>query len=502
VYVLWCVGMIGASSSVQRVIIAAVSGFVVALAACTKSGAPNAAPVAGMAAVLAPNPPALPISDGGAAGKPAAASGGTGGSAPMNPQVGRASTGSGTLPCDVADVLKRRCQSCHAAMPVAGVPMALVTSEDLSTPAVHRPDLSVAQYAALRVHDAKSPMPPDKPLPSDELALLDAWFQRGAPRGTDLSCAAAPNQEDGGVKQPAGPPPDSTCYTLKAHGKPMAGDTSPWVVSNQHYACFYFDAPWPDGAQGVYFAPVFDGNPSQVHHFLLYLDQNGNQANGYVETCTGLHASGPTMVAGWAPGSDNNALPPDVGLDLSPPNHKLLLEIHFFHDGVSAPTPTTSGIQVCTSNKTLTNTATISLLGTEAIALPAHAKASVSGNCNPQYNGEIHVLRSWPHMHQMGTGMQTVVHRADGSMQTLGPWPFDFNAQVSYSTPLILKPGDHLTTTCDYENTSDAVVATGTDTKSEMCFNFVTAYPAGALMSKNILGGSTSATSSATACLQ
>jgi hypothetical protein len=105
-------------------------------------------------------------------------------------------------------------------------------------------------------------------------------------------------------------------------------------------------------------------------------------------------------------------------------------------------------------------------------------------------------------MHQLGTGMKTIVIRADGSMQTLGPWPFDFNSQVSYSTPLVLKPGDHLTTTCDYENTTDAVVTTGTSTTSEMCFNFVTAYPAGALASKNFLGASTSATSSATACLQ
>ena len=47
-----------------------------------------------------------------------------------------------------------------------------------------------------------------------------------------------------------------------------------------------------------------------------------------------------------------------------------------------------------------------------------------------------------------------------------------------------------------------ATVGTGTASEAEMCFNFVTAYPAGALASKNFLGGSSSATSSATACLQ
>ncbi|HEX6244140.1 MAG TPA: hypothetical protein VFZ61_24660 [Polyangiales bacterium] len=411
--------------------------------------------------------------------------------------AGRASSGSGLLPCDVADVLKRRCQSCHASSPVAGVPMALVTREDLLAPAVTRGELTVAQLTGARVHDAQRPMPPNQLLPAEELAILDAWLQRGTPAGTDPSCAPATGGDAG-----VGPPPDTTCYTLNAHGQPVAGDRSPWMVKNQHYACFYFDTPWPEGAQGVYFAPVFDQHPSLVHHFLLYLDQDGNKADGFVETCSGLHDSGPTMVAGWAPGSDNNDLPPDVGLDLSPPNRKLLLEIHFYHDGKSEAVATTSGIKICTANKNRPNTATVSMLGTERISLPANAKSSTSGICTPQYKGDIHILRSWPHMHQMGIGMKTIVTRKDGTTETLGEWPFDFNSQVSYKTPLVIKPGDRLTTTCEYHNTANRTVSVGTATDSEMCFNFVTAYPPLALTSRNIFGGSTSLTSSASACLE
>lgn len=465
-----------------------------ALAACASDSAQDAAQ--GASGVGAPQNVA------GASGVTGQGNGGSSGSGDMLVATGRASMGTSPMPCNVADIIQRRCQTCHAATPVAGVPMALVSWEDLTAPAPSRADLTVAQYAALRVHGMPSVMPPPPgKLLDEELATLDAWFASGAPVGTDPTCAPL-NDADGGTLPPKGPPPDTTCYEFKAHGASTAGDSSPYMVSNQHYACFYFDAPWPDGAQGVYFAPIFDAHAELVHHFVFYLDQAGNQPNGFVETCTGLHPSGPTMVAGWAPGSDNNELPPDVGMDLSPPNKKLLLEIHFFHDGSAGAIPTTSGLQVCTSNKKLTNTATVSLLGTEAIAIPAHAKGSATGTCTPQFQGEIHVLRSWPHMHEIGTSMQTVVNFLDGSSQTLGPWPFDFNSQVSYATPLVLKPGDRLTTTCQYDNTTDLQVNVGTDTKSEMCFNFVTAYPAGALKSKNILGGSTSATSSATACLQ
>jgi hypothetical protein len=274
------------------------------------------------------------------------------------------------------------------------------------------------------------------------------------------------------------------------------------VVDKQHYACFYFDQPWPEGAQGVYFAPEYDDHPELVHHWIVYLDQNGTKSDGTVETCTGLHDSSPTMVAGWAPGSDNNDLPADVGMFLSPPNKKLLLEMHFYHDGVSAPIPTTSGVKVCTANKPRPNTATISMLGSELISVDPRSAGTAQGTCTPQFDGEIHILRSWPHMHEIGTEMRTDIQFADGRTQTLGPWPFDFNNQVSYPTPVIIRPGDMLTTTCKYFNPSERTVTTGTRTDAEMCFNFVTAYPAGALKSRDIFGGSTSATASDTACLQ
>jgi hypothetical protein len=406
------------------------------------------------------------------------------------------STRNAALPCDVASVIARRCQSCHAAPPRAGVPMSLMSWSDFQAPAVSRPDLSVHELAATRVHDSAKPMPPGGMLPAAELATLDAWLGGGA-SASDVQCASG-----GPDVPPAGPPPDSTCYTLLAHGAQQAKDTSPWMVDAEHYACFYFDMPWPEGAQGVYFAPVFDAHPEIVHHFVFYLDESGNQPDGYVETCSGLHPSSPTMVAGWAPGSDNNALPADVGLLLSPSNHKLLLEMHFFHDGTTAAIPTRSGAKICTANTPRPNTATISLLGTEAIALAPHASGTASGTCTPEITQDVHILRSWPHMHQMGRGMQTVIMRGDGTTELLGSWPFDFNSQVSYPTAVTIHPGDRLTTTCNYDNTSDNVVATGVDTQSEMCFNFVTAYPAKALASHNILGGSTSATSSATACLQ
>ena len=379
--------------------------------------------------------------------------------------------------------------------------MSLMDWNDFAASAATQPQRRVHELVAERVHDSERPMPPNEPLPEDELKVLDAWFAAGAqPGDAATSCESGRGQAPGTIEKR--PPDDSTCYTLRAHGQSASGDTSPWVVSDQHYACFYFDQPWAEGAQGVFFAPDYDDHAELVHHWIVYLDQNGNHPDGTVERCSGLHDSSPTMVAGWAPGSDNDDLPPDVGMFVSPPNKKLLLEMHFYHDGTSAPIETTSGVKVCTANTPRKHTATISMLGTEYISIEPKSKGTVQGTCTPQYDGEIHILRSWPHMHEIGTGMRTDIQFADGRTQTLGPWVFDFNNQVSYATPVTIRPGDRLTTTCEYFNPRDTVVSTGTSTDSEMCFNFVTAYPAGALKSRDIFGNSTSLTASDTACLE
>ena len=58
---------------------------------------------------------------------------------------------------------------------------------------------------------------------------------------------------------------------------------------------------------------------------------------------------------------------------------------------------------------------------------------------------------------------------------------FSFEFQVLYDTPVLLMPGDTVTTTCTFENTSDREVNFGASTDAEMCFNFTSAWPAHAL---------------------
>lgn len=415
----------------------------------------------------------------GIAGIGGAGVGGTGGSPGS---AGRASIGTTAMPCDVNEAVQRNCQSCHGAQPLAGVPMALVSWEDFQAPAISNPSLKVYQLSDMRVHSATAPMPPaPQVIPAEDKGALESWLAGGAAMGSDPSCAP------GGIVDPPDElPPDAECYELLAHN----GDkTTPYQVNGEDYVNFFFDAPWPEDAQGISFESVFDDHPEVIHHWLLYLEPPPlfeGETDGLVQPlASGAHIAA-TLIAGWAPGGNNGmGLPPDVGMDINGPARKLAMEIHFY---ANAPTPSRSGVRVCTTRTPRPNVATVSWLGTESISVPAGQMATASGKCTPVSQQPIHILRSWPHMHKLGRHMTTVINRSGGGTEMLVDEPFNFNTQISYDTPATLMPGDTLTTTCTFQNDTSSLVLYGTHTDDEMCFNFVTAWPAGALaggMAKN-----------------
>jgi hypothetical protein len=79
--------------------------------------------------------------------------------------------------------------------------------------------------------------------------------------------------------------------------------------------------------------------------------------------------------------------------------------------------------------------------------------------------------------------MTSVIKRANGMNETVFDKPFDFNHQVHYpQDPLIvLPPGETITSTCTFDNTTNNSVAFGPSTEQEMCYQFAFSYPAGAL---------------------
>jgi len=486
-----------------------------------------------------------------------AALGGCNESPPSGGGTARASLGSTPLPCEIQEALRLGCQSCHARSPIAGAPMALVTWEDMMAPAISNPNATVAQLVGLRINstDPNQVMPP--PLQQNGVTpvvwqRLNAHLQAGSPPNSDPACggggtggggtggsgafggtggvagdigggtggyggtggvgAVGGDGGTGGVGAVGGDGGvgggTEQCYEFQVHNSPVPGDKTPFAIgaNDEFYSNFYYDMPWPADAQAVSIREL--GTDPKVHHWLVYLDENGNGADGAIDPHTvGSHPSSPTLVTGWALGAQQWDLPPDVGLKLGTANRKLLIEYHWYNKNAAA-TSSTHTIEICIAGTPRTNTATVSWLGTElGINLFPNTMGTAVGNCTPQsapftpQGQDIHILRSWPHMHKYGYRMASYIVRQGGARELLVDELFSFDNQISYDTPAVLHPGDRIETTC-YYNTAGAPgqVGVGFDTSSEMCFNFVTAYPANALKNYALGAGST-LTGSSTGCL-
>jgi hypothetical protein len=120
-------------------------------------------------------------------------------------------------------------------------------------------------------------------------------------------------------------------------------------------------------------------------------------------------------------------------------------------------------------------------LGSNTIAIPAHMQKDVVSTCDPVTTQPVHVLAESPHMHQLGVHAKLVLNRKNGTQEILHDKPFSFADQQAWPIDVIVNDGDTFTTTCTYNNTTNGLVTFGPNTENEMCYNFVTAYPAGGL---------------------
>jgi hypothetical protein len=400
------------------------------------------------------------------------------------------------LPCAVGSIVASKCHQCHGATLVGGAPMPLVTAADFhkqikSLTTQPGMTVEVAKLVRTRIHDTAKPMPPSGGLAPSELTTLTSWLDSGAPDGApaDASCAVAPP-----TMMPTGPttPPPSgtTCYDLRAHGQPVPDDKTPYpVILGEHYVSFFYTAPWKVPSELVSWRTLYD-NKALLHHWLLYTTV-GNAMDGTFLPSIGTHVGDAAqLVAGWAVGGNDVDMPEGVGLRMPEPGAGLMLEWHYYNS-TGAVAEDSTIVQVClVPAGTLEHTAGMTWLGTEdlggPLGMPPGQRSEYGGTCFPSREGmngsdPIHIFELWPHMHTYGRNMRSVVNRADGKSEEVFNKRFDFNQQITYHAGIDLYPGDTITSTCTFENTSQSGVAFGPSTEQEMCYQFAFSYPAGAL---------------------
>ncbi|HEY6559086.1 MAG TPA: hypothetical protein VI072_17500 [Polyangiaceae bacterium] len=385
---------------------------------------------------------------------------------------------SSTLPCDIDNILREKCQACHGTTPKYGAPMPLTTYADLLKPAPANPSAPVWKMMSWRVHHPTSPMPPSgqMPLTDSERARLTEYFAQQAPPGTAACTDLVP---PGDLNSLTGPEylPCTPNVRFTAHAVNSTNEyTVPTSYTNT-YSCFTFRNPFPAGQHATAWAPILD-NAAIVHHWVLFGMDSGTHGSVTRDDACYAAAGYGTTVAAWGPGGPNAVLDGDVSLGLDYPFYTL--QVH--HSNTTNVTQTdASGVAFCTGSPRQ-NVAGMITLGSTDINVPAGAmdfKGAESICDNLSIDGTpITIVSTSPHMHLLGRGFRTEHWGYDDlSYLPMGEYNFDVQRTYLQRPRRVVQPNQVLRTTCWYSNPSPRAVGYGPATTDEMCYDFLIGYP-------------------------
>lgn len=362
---------------------------------------------------------------------------------------------------DVLPIVQNKCMACHTE---GGVEFALDTYDSARPMA----NLVAASTFAGRM----PPWPPDpdcsslvgedhRTLTDAEIDVFQLWADGGAPAG-DPDDAPAPPEP---APDTLGPP----SVRLDAGGD--------FNFNNQQedlYWCFRFD-PQLTEPRDVVAMSITPDNDAVVHHVIIFREDGGvGQPTGLPGFECGGVPSGTEFLAGWVPGSEALHLPPDHGMQLDT-DDALIMQVHYNADPNAGPTDRSS-LDVWYADAPVSNQVRVVWTGSIDINVAPGQTQTVSGTCTvPNGAAPVKVLNISPHMHEIAMSFRSEVEHADGSkscMIDIPAWDFDWQGGYDYKQPMMLQPGDTISTACTYRNTTNNTVGFGEGTSDEMCFQF------------------------------
>jgi len=380
-----------------------------------------------------------------------------------------AGVASNGLPCDVDELLAKRCRTCHSSPPQFGAGTSLVTWDDLQK---SRDGKKVLDLVKDRINEDASAMPPSPQphLDAKELATLDDWIAGGAKKAEGL-CSAG-RATPSGVK-PLSCKPDTTLKPKKPIQISASGP-------RDLYLCYGAEVSVTKKRHVTAFAPKL-GNKKIVHHILLFRSDLPVPQDPF--PCDGIGSIGWKLVAGWAPGGDNLEMPPEAGYPENPGGAHWVVQVHYNTQNVPAGTtidPDETGYDLCTTDELRANDAGVLAFGSVAFAIPPRATETL--RCDyalPIVFEGAHFFNSSPHMHKFGAGisLDRIPFGSTKEERIYEQKDFSFEAQTNTKMNATVHTGDILRTRCTWKNTSDQLVTWGEATDNEMCFDFVGYYP-------------------------
>ena len=354
---------------------------------------------------------------------------------------------------DVLPILQSRCQACHRTGEIAPMP--------LLTYAQTRPwAKAIKEQVTLRK------MPPwfadpkfgefanDPSLKPAEIAAIQNWVDAGAPEGS---------------KRDAPPPVKWPAHGMLANpdlviGMPRAFPIPANATIEYQYIIFHPEFSVDRWVRAVEIRP---GDPSVVHHAVLYVREPGSKwlegvpagvmysvPPGDKDAITRARQTTADILAVYTPGSLVMTCPEGMAKKI-PAGSDLVLQLHYTSKRTAATDQTEIRLVESTDPPQL-RLLTLQMSNFELRLRPAEAnqRFSVSGTL-PR---EALLVSLFPHMHLRGSGFEYQLPAPGGRVETLLKVDnYDFYWQLAYQlkTPRRLAAGTRLLWTGIYDNSAN-----------------------------------------------
>lgn len=374
---------------------------------------------------------------------------------------------------DIAPILIANCVECHRPGEVA--PFSLLTYEDAAKRATFLGEVTRSRL-----------MPPwkaeighgrflgERRLSDAQIELLEAWAAAGAPAGDPADLPPLPEFASGWRLGT----PDLE-RTVEAPVTVPAGGEDIF----QHYV-IPLDLPADKTIVGYEFRP---GNPSVVHHAILFLDNSGRGREKDAETpepgyktfgSIGIPTSG--LVGVWTPGMTPRFYSQGAGLPVRK-NTDVVLQLHLHPSGKEETDQSSIALYFADKPTERTMSRSPFVVGSILIDIPAgEAEHTVTSSIT--LPTDVTLLSLLPHMHLIGKEMKLTATLPDGEQQSLiwiKDWNFYWQDNYVYRDPVLLPAGTKLDVLCRYDNSADNPlnpsdpprrVFFGNGSADEMCF--------------------------------
>lgn len=360
---------------------------------------------------------------------------------------------------EVSRIIQDRCQNCHR--PGQTAPFSLMSYADATKHA--RMIKEVTQQKRMPPWHADpryGHFANDRRMTTDEIDTVSAWIDSGMPKGDDNDLPKPINWPQGW-----------------RHGKPDMIITMPeefevpaeGSLPYKHYTVDpgFTEDKWVRIAEGL------PGEPSAVHHLVVYMLKPGQQqpfsADGTMQ-----------IVVGWAPGDLGTVCPPDTALRI-PKGATLRFEMHYTPNGRKVKDRSSIGLTFASKPprfEYFTNA-----FMNETILVPPH-DPHYKAEAIWRLRGDARIISFVPHMHWRGKDYRYEVIYPDEKKEVLLNVPrWDFNWQNVYQLkePIKLPKGAKLHAVAHWDNSSnnpynpapDKSVRFGLQTWDEMMVGWV-----------------------------